>query len=394
MRVVHMEKGKSVSLSRSCHGCIKAKRRCKAGLPRCERCHIKGIECLYVNEPLVSHAGDKQPLADGNSKILEASQDNQGVKSRQKITSRDMEYSHFTHLNAPIHLVRKWCYSKTTTASLAACEPTLPAMEWRQDLATMYYLAGHLKAFPITFSREARTPFIHSSLYSRWLPKQIKDTYAICRAYSLSIDNGEEFCFRILHQNLDELIKESPVSHSFSDLLASLQALILYLLICLFHKDPQQRRFAETHIVTLNQWTRRLWEQAPNEISQRLSAWEAWAFAESVRRSIIISYLVRGVYQIAKFGFHPHSMFVETLPFDRHTWLWDATSASVWSSLPRDPLHSIVSYREYTADFANQLINPTNLFESLLLVMRYGKEPISHRLGGSSLNIKKTPDLL
>ncbi|EHK46781.1 hypothetical protein TRIATDRAFT_43245 [Trichoderma atroviride IMI 206040] len=380
-----MEKGKNISLSRSCHACIKAKRRCKAGVPKCERCRIKEIECSYVNEPLVSHLDDKQSLANGSPKIHEDSEESRLLESRQKITSRDMEFFHFTHLNAPLRLIREWCYSKTTYASPAASEPTLALMEWGQDLATVNYLAAQLKAFPITFSREAKTVFIHSTLYSRWLPKHIKNAYAICRAYSLSIDNGADFHYGTLHQKLDELIKEYPTLDSFSDLLASLQALLLYLLICIFHKDPWQRGFAETHIVTLNQWTRHVWEQAPNKISQRLSAWEAWAFAESVRRSIIISYMVRGVYQMAKFGFHPHSMFVETLPFDRHTRLWDATSAREWSSLPRDPLHPIISYREYVTDFANQRIRPTSLFELLLLVIRYGKEPIYYRLYNGTL---------
>lgn len=375
-----MATGKNVSLCRSCHACIKAKRRCKAGVPKCERCCIKEIECLYVNEPLVSHSDNEQPLANGSPKIHGTPQDIRLLESRQKITSRDMEFSHFTHLKAPLRLIREWCYSRTTYASPAASEPTLPLIEWRQDLATVYYLAVHLKAFPITFSREARTVFIHSTLYSRWLPKHIKNAYAICRAYSISIENGTDFYFGALHQKLDELIKEYPTIGSFSDLLASLQALLLYLLICIFHKDPRQRRFAETHIATLNQWTRRVWEQAPNEISQRLSAWEAWAFAESVRRSIIVSYMVRGVYQIAKFGFHPHSMFVETLPFDRHTWLWDATSAKAWSSLPRDSQQSIISYREYVTYFANEQIKPPSLFELLILVMQYGKEPVYHRL--------------
>lgn len=335
---------------------------------------------MYVNEPLVSHLYDEQPLANDSPNIYETLQEIGFRDSRQTITSRDMEFFHFTHLNAPLRLIREWCYSKTTYASPAVYEPTLPLIEWRQDLATVYYLAAHLKAFPITFSREARTIFIHSTLYSRWLPKHIKNAYAICRAYSLSLENGTDFYFGALHQKLDELIKEYPTIVSFSDLLASLQALLLYLLISIFHKDPRQRRFAETHIATLNQWTRRVWEQAPNEISQRLSAWEAWAYAESVRRSIIISYMVRGVYQIAKFGFHSHSMFVETLPFDRHTWLWDAASAKAWSSLPRDPLQPIISYREYVTDFANERIKPTSLFELLLLVVRYGKEPIYHRI--------------
>jgi hypothetical protein len=366
-----MEKRRNISLSRSCYACIKAKRRCKTGVPKCERCRIKDIECLYINEPLVSNSADKQPLAHYSPKIQEASLDNRLIASRQKMTSLDMIYSHYTYLNTPLRLIREWCYSKTTSTGPAACESTLPLLEWRQDLATVVYLAAHLKSVPITFSREARTVFIHCTLYSRWLPEHIKKAYATCRAYSLTMENGAGFCFKDLHQRLDELINEFPALRSFRDLLASLQALLLYLLICIFHEDSQQRRFAETHIVTLNQWTRHVWEQAPNRITQKLSAWEAWAFGESVRRSIITSYLVRAVYQIAKFGYHPHSMFVETLPFDRHTWLWDAESASAWSSLPRDPLQSMISYREYVTNFANQRIESISLFESLLLAMPF-----------------------
>lgn len=380
-----MPKGNTISLSRSCHACIKAKRRCKAGLPKCERCLNKGLECLYVNQPLVSHVEGRQHFAHRITNH-EDSRDYRQVESRMKWTARDMEFFYFSQISTPLDLVRQWCYSNFAGTSLTVYEPALPVMEWRKDLATVHFLATHLKAFPITFSREAKTPFIHPTLYSEWLPKQIKDTYAICRSYSFSIDNNEEFCFRNLHQKVDELIEGYPASYSFSDLLASLQSLILYLLICLFDKDPQQRRFAEGHVSRLNQWTRRLWCLAPKEISPKLSPWQAWAFAESVRRSIIISYLVRGVYHMTKFGFHPHSMFVETLPFDRQTWLWDVPSATAWPSLQRDPSHSIVSYHEYTNEFANHLISPYNLFESLLLIMRFGKESFDQRLG----NIQST----
>lgn len=92
MRIIHMEKVNSISLSRSCHACIKAKRRCKPRLPKCERCRIKGVECFYTNKSLVSNVDDKQPLSDSNPKIPEILEDNQLVKSRQKITSRDMDF--------------------------------------------------------------------------------------------------------------------------------------------------------------------------------------------------------------------------------------------------------------------------------------------------------------
>jgi hypothetical protein len=335
---------------------------------------------LYNNEPLVPQAEDRPHFASGKTGVLVASRGHLQEESRQVLTSLDTIFSHFTKFAIPLHFAQQWRYSKSTGDKLSIYEPDLPIFDYRSDLSTIYYLATHLKAFPITFSREARTPFIHSTLYSQWLPKHIKDTYAICRSYALSVDNNEDFCFKDLHRKVDELIEGYPALYSFSDLLSSLQSLILYLLICLFDKDPQQRKFAEGHITTLNQWTRRLWEQAPSEISHKLSPWHAWAFAESVRRSIIISYLVRGVYHITKFGYHPHSMFVETLPFDRHTWLWEVSSAAVWSSLPRDASQSIVSYHEYTDDFANQLANPSYLFESLLLVMRYGKGSFDQRL--------------
>ncbi|KAF3055494.1 Transcription factor [Trichoderma lentiforme] len=292
-----------------------------------------------------------------------------------------MEFFYFSQMRAPSYLVQQWCYSGLTGADLTIYEPPLPVIEWRKDLATVYYLATHLKAFPLTFAREAKTPFIHSSLYSQSLPKQIKDTYGVCRLYSLSIENNGLFCFQSLHKKVDEIIKEYPTLCSFSDLLASLQSLILYLLICLFDKDPQQRRFAEAHMNTLNQWTRHVWEQAPTEISGKLSPWQAWVFAESVRRSIIISYLIRGVYHLTRFGYHPHSMFVETLPFSRHTWLWDIPSRTEWTSLPPNLSQSIVSYHEYTNEFANDLIHPYHLFETLLLVIRFGKDSFNQHLG-------------
>ncbi|KAL7782357.1 hypothetical protein V8C43DRAFT_327043 [Trichoderma afarasin] len=369
-----MPKAQSISLSRSCHACAKAKRRCKAGLPKCERCLDKGLECSYANQPLVSLVGHQPQFLRGKSKIRKAAGDCLQSGTCRRLSLRDMEFFYFSQMRAPSYLVQQWCYSGHMGADLAIYEPPLPVIEWRKDLATIYYLATHLKAFPLTFSREAKTPFIHSSLYSQSLPKQIKDTYGVCRLYSLSIENSGLFCFQTLHEKVDEIINEYPTLCSFSDLLASLQALILYLLICLFDKDPQQRRFAEAHMNTLNQWTRHVWEQAPSEISGKLSPWQAWAFAESVRRSIIISYLIRGVYHLTRFGYHPHSMFVETLPFGRHTWLWDIPSRTEWTSLPPNLSQSIVSYHEYTNEFANHLIRPYHLFETLLLVIRFGKD--------------------
>ena len=104
--------------------------------------------------------------------------------SSSSLTSSSRVFSPFLQLAASQRSLRQWETLKFPGSGLKVYEPAVPMMEWRSDRATIHCLADHLKSFPFFFSREARMPFIHSELYSHWLPNQVKDTYAICRSFS------------------------------------------------------------------------------------------------------------------------------------------------------------------------------------------------------------------
>ena len=255
-------------------------------------------------------------------------------------------------------------------------EPSLPEIKWRNSKATICYLASKLWEFPITFVNEGRTPFIHNQLYSKRSPCQMQEAYRVCEIVSQGKRQDVEAQSSLLKPILEELKKERARAASFDDLLASVQALMLYLVICLFSAIPDLRRTGEEYCYLLDLWTRSLREQAPAELSHTLSAWQAWYFAESVRRTIIISHMIRGVYATLKQGYHIHTLYVEALPFDPQTLLWDAQSATAWTKCTPPTRPQMLSYREYVNGYAIGKLAPTGLFERLLLTACYGKEKV------------------
>ncbi|PHH49920.1 Transcription factor gsfR2 [Ceratocystis fimbriata CBS 114723] len=46
-----IERGNPPPRRKSCAACVKAKRRCDLGVPRCSRCNLRDFECVYVGKP-------------------------------------------------------------------------------------------------------------------------------------------------------------------------------------------------------------------------------------------------------------------------------------------------------------------------------------------------------
>ena len=328
---------------RSCGRCIKAKRRCDQRVPQCTRCRLKTAACVYENPPLTRSQTDTS-------------------RSIPTATSLLLAYAHDMNLPIPLDL---------------RDEPPLPEIRWSNSRRTLCYLASKFQMFPITFVKEGRTPFIHHKLYSTRSPHQIQEAYRVCEVISHDrCQNQKTQLLSILKPKLEELKLGQGRIASFDDLLASTQALILYLAICLFNNSPDLRRIGEQYCQCLDSWTSNLCEQAPAELSHSLSPWQAWYCAESVRRSILISHMIRAVYTTMKQGYYIHTSYVEALPFDPRTLLWDAQSASKWIACAPSTRPKISSWREYADGYANGNLAPIGLFESMLLIACYGKEKV------------------
>ena len=364
-----------ISLRRSCQTCIRTKRRCDLRTPQCIRCLKKNMPCNYDNQPFANiHAAPPDPSSGAIAKV-------KPPKRNEIFTNHQFQRKKTSSAPSGSIDAVEGEMSFPPASDLTALgrdslvyEPPLPLVLWTHDKPTIYYLAGSIIRFPATFAYTGGTPFMHPKLYEKRLPTQIQDAQFVTRSYSGMQESNRDPVLLALEPRLDQLTRKLSKSNSFEDLLASVQALILYLSICLCDSDPRLQRLGQPHYHTLGRYTKKLWDTAPRSIPGSVSPWQAWIIAESVRRSILISYLIRRVYCATRMGNHVHTLFVESLPFDFRTSLWEAQSADAWASLVSGRCPSMVSYREYVNEYTQGRIDPRRLFETLLLVACQGKK--------------------
>lgn len=122
--------------------------------------------------------------------------------------------------------------------------------------------------------------------------------------------------------------------------LASLQTLLMYQIIRLFDGDIHLRADAERNFGTLAEWTESLHARTRDIVipisSGRSSEaskppdWYTWLFSESIRRTLLTSLMLRGVYTVLKDGFCNLSLAIESMRWTAQAALWNADSAFAW----------------------------------------------------------------
>lgn len=151
---------------------------------------------------------------------------------------------------------------------------------------------------------------------------------------------------------------------SFEELLFCVQCLILTHCI-IFFDDRQGYSEATSTMLTNLAW--RLWQQTPIHRPYIMSSRKAWLFAESVRRTIIVAYMLCSAYSFGKRRFSVRTPFVEALPFDVRAFLWDR---EIWEG---QDMHrqmdtgAMVSLREYTSMLVTGHVHGISFFGSLIL---------------------------
>ncbi|KAF2840026.1 hypothetical protein M501DRAFT_1002303 [Patellaria atrata CBS 101060] len=194
------------------------------------------------------------------------------------------------------------------------------------------------KEWPSMWLKGGKAPFIHFKSYVHGIPRQLQDAYAACAIYSTLSPANSSIGFSIIETKANDLLL-SPNS-SVQDLLASLQSLIIFQIIRLFDGDIRQRALAEDVDPILELWTNTLQQQAQHflpgleptsaDVPAASAAWRTWIFAESCRRTILMSYMIRSVYSIVKSGYCTHEPDISSLSFTAQSGLWAASSAWQW----------------------------------------------------------------
>ncbi|KAJ4295128.1 hypothetical protein N0V90_007138 [Kalmusia sp. IMI 367209] len=167
----------------------------------------------------------------------------------------------------------------------------------------------------------------------KWV-KEGKDAYAACAIYSTKTDQNAFVAFTVIESKANELLR-SPDQESWTplDLLAAVQALLIFQFIRLFDGDIRQRAQAERAEPILVAWTDRLNAITVVERSythDTAPSWRSWILAESLRRTSIMSVFLIGIYTLVKHGYCTLGEQVSAHSFTAQRKLWDATGLLEW----------------------------------------------------------------
>jgi hypothetical protein len=241
------------------------------------------------------------------------------------------------------------------------------------DQAAIRFLVNGLREYPRAFVKTQKTDFIHPDIYTSGLPTAITDTHLLCTFYSQcghQRDTGD--ILQLLRIKSDEIYRHISHSSTFTELLGCSQALVLIQCILALNPDPSSH-YSES-IGHMESVAKRLWEQAPIQLPSTLTRRHAWLLAESVRRTIIVSLMLRSAYSLNTRNYSVRTPFVDALPFDVRTALWDDSPDHVWDELDSQSCHSMISLHEYSDAMERGSVHDIGNFGALILAACKGKE--------------------
>ncbi|KAL4951251.1 hypothetical protein BDW69DRAFT_186551 [Aspergillus filifer] len=335
-----------ITLRRACQACSRGKRRCDQRLPRCSRCQKLRLDCEYVNLPLSTDLGQgsRPPGTAVRRAVPLAPSRRQGPPST------------FIALRPPLQLE----IIKGYEASIIA------------------FLVEGVSSLPLSFAENMKTHFIHPELWSYSSssvpPTPIRDMHALCKLYT---DTSSNVSFRLvasIRQQIPHYQKRIARAINFEDLLASAQALLLAHCMLIAYEDPSTP-YSDSTSAALLALGERLYQQAPIQLPHTLTPRRAWLFAESVRRTIIVAFMLRSVYSLKTRNYSVRTPFVDSLPFDMRTGLWDSGGGYNYGVANGEGEgDAIVSLHRYSGMLESGMVHGIGPFAGLVLAACRGKD--------------------
>lgn len=382
---------------KSCLACIRTKRKCDQGLPSCQRCLAVKRICEYVDrKPRIAQSTldsdhaftglDSEDVVVGAAADMQEWQLQSGTSYRSLpgILSPLSDHAIFDFPNHPFNfpgshgselLDSGFIEDIVSQQDMVATRttPSNPSVQARVEFA-----ARRLAAIPSSFAAQGQAIFIHRMLFQRTNPPALQDALSTCALYSLKNSSNQILVFQNIEQKHNQLVASiNPLNASTSDLLAAVQAFLLYQIIRLFDGDIRMRAQAETDEALFGAWTLQLStrvRQLPacqpsaggrSSITTTVPNWHRWLIEESSRRTLIVAYMLKGVYDFLKTGFDVNRGFRVT--FTAQAGLWGAQSESSWQRVLSEKAHLEIHVAQW--DLIMGKAEPEDLEELGVLVM-------------------------
>jgi hypothetical protein len=264
--------------------------------------------------------------------------------------------------------------------------------------ARVEFAAKRLAAVPRTFAEQGQTMFVHRFLFQERNPPALQDALSACALYCLKNSENQALVFRNLEHKQQQLIASTDLLLvSNTDLLAGLQALLLYQMIRLFDGDIRLRAQAEADEPVLLMWAGHLHSRMRQVVpslagsaeaqflpENRSMNWQRWLIEESSRRTVITAFMLKGVYDFLKLGYDNAPNL--QMSFTAQSALWNAQSEIGWrrAHSEREQLEVQVTYWDEVIAKAK----PSDLEELgvLIMVMLWGIDATKKWLGQSNIS--------
>jgi hypothetical protein len=125
-------------------------------------------------------------------------------------------------------------------------------------------------------------------------------------------------------------------------------------------------------------WVHHFYSVIPEHLDDSLGPWHAWCIAETCRRTILAIVHLQGCLDILHCGYTTYRPFVETLPFDARTGVWEADSQEEWQiaiTQHGGQETSLLSWHEFIeSGGAMPRRDYDGMLQRLLLAAHFGRE--------------------
>jgi len=273
--------------------------------------------------------------------------------------------------------------------------PALLSVPISASTLSVKYLVRELQKVSWLWFNHKSSPSIHPSLQLHLPQRHARIAQKSLRTFRTSVDDFSrlnELGQEQIHQLLFELnVRTAPLQ----EILATFHSLISTTILLLFNASARKHQRAETNLQDLRRIASLLIVYAPELMPNNLTPWGSWVLGESIRRTILMVYVVGGTYSAWLRGYCNHELFIEALPFDARIGLWSAGSEGEWTATlncgqdrpgnGNGPCH-LVSCHEFTTSFITNPFNPgPDTFQKLLLIAHHGRVAVDKAIGTEGL---------
>lgn len=198
---------------------------------------------------------------------------------------------------------------------------------------TLMLVMDHLLQIPVLTFRGQTSAFAHAQILAnvKWT-----EGTPLVKSDMGSIDPATFSTLELEHR-IQELLSLDIHRLEITNFLAMIHVLIAVIFALVFQAQSSGTNGTNSALLAsvgglLPIWENHFKTHLPTDLSSDLSPWQAWVVAESCRRTLLALQWISGVVELSQSGYCSYRSFVESLPFDARTGLWEAETEEAWNT--------------------------------------------------------------